>query len=339
MNETISVLLIEDDLVDQKGVKGAMAQMQLPYGLEIASTVASARRILAARFFDVILADFQLPDGTSFELFDIFENRLVIFITGSGDEETAVRALQNGAQDYVIKDPDRNYLKLLPYRIQAALRQWRSEQLVRESEARYRDLVENATDLIYTTAVDGRIQFVNHAWLTALDYIAAEATALNIFDLIHPDDSAGYRAMTQDVLQGKSVTPFSTRILSRNGLIIHLEASVGARVREGQVIGARAICQNVTARKKHEQERDRLTMELQGAHKEILTLSNLLPMCAWCKKVRDDQGYWEEVTTFFTKRERINWTHGICPECMKTELSKIAPLTESTAAPESKHAE
>lgn len=63
---------------------------------------------------------------------------------------------------------------------------------------------------------------------------------------------------------------------------------------------------------------------------QIQTLSNLLPMCAWCKKVRDDKGYWDNVTSFFTKRENIQWTHGVCPEC-KTSLLANQP---EAAAPD-----
>lgn len=55
--------------------------------------------------------------------------------------------------------------------------------------------------------------------------------------------------------------------------------------------------------------------ELAGARVEVQTLSGLLPVCAWCKKIRDDDGYWTEIMEHFTKRSGVRVTHGICDAC------------------------
>ncbi len=56
--------------------------------------------------------------------------------------------------------------------------------------------------------------------------------------------------------------------------------------------------------------------ELLSARAEVRTLSGLLPICAWCKKVRDDDGYWRQVEVYFARRDHIQFTHGICTECL-----------------------
>lgn len=71
--------------------------------------------------------------------------------------------------------------------------------------------------------------------------------------------------------------------------------------------------------------------QLQQQLEEIDALSDLLPMCAWCRKVRNDQGYWENVTTFFTKRHHIEWTHGVCPECKESFLAKLSKAGQPDA--------
>ena len=53
---------------------------------------------------------------------------------------------------------------------------------------------------------------------------------------------------------------------------------------------------------------------------EIKTLSGLLPVCSWCKKVRDDRGYWEQLEQYIASRTDASFTHGICPDCMKKWL-------------------
>ncbi len=68
---------------------------------------------------------------------------------------------------------------------------------------------------------------------------------------------------------------------------------------------------------KAERERDLLIKKLQEALATIKTLSGMLPICAGCKKIRDDQGYWEEVELYVKKHSTAEFTHGICPACCK----------------------
>jgi hypothetical protein len=59
----------------------------------------------------------------------------------------------------------------------------------------------------------------------------------------------------------------------------------------------------------------RLTSDLQAALLEVKQLSGLLPICAWCKRIRDDDGEWESIETYITDHSAADFTHGICPEC------------------------
>ncbi len=61
--------------------------------------------------------------------------------------------------------------------------------------------------------------------------------------------------------------------------------------------------------------------ELSSAHAEVQALSGLLPICAWCKKVRNDEGYWQQVEDYFSSRSHIEFTHGMCTECIKVQKS------------------
>lgn len=57
--------------------------------------------------------------------------------------------------------------------------------------------------------------------------------------------------------------------------------------------------------------------ELMRAQVEVQTLSGLLPICAWCKKVRDDDGYWRQVEEYFGRHSRLKFTHGVCVDCVE----------------------
>ncbi len=66
-----------------------------------------------------------------------------------------------------------------------------------------------------------------------------------------------------------------------------------------------------------ERERDRLIIELKEALSKVKLLSGLLPICANCKKIRDDQGYWNQVEKYIGEHSNAQFTHSICPECVK----------------------
>jgi GAF domain-containing protein len=72
---------------------------------------------------------------------------------------------------------------------------------------------------------------------------------------------------------------------------------------------------NAIERKRAEEERSRLILELQETLAKVRTLSGLLPICSSCKKIRDDKGYWNQIETYIRDRSEAEFTHGICPEC------------------------
>jgi hypothetical protein len=81
------------------------------------------------------------------------------------------------------------------------------------------------------------------------------------------------------------------------------------------------------ARREHrrvEADRQRLIAELQAALAQVKTLSGLLPICAWCKKARDDKGYWEDLETYLSAHSKAQFSHSICPECERRNFPDLA---------------
>lgn len=65
-------------------------------------------------------------------------------------------------------------------------------------------------------------------------------------------------------------------------------------------------------------EKDRLVNELKDALRNVQILQGLLPICSACKRIRNDNGYWQQVEEYFTRHSNAKFSHGICPECVKT---------------------
>ena len=146
----ITVLLVEDDAVDRMAFQRLVSTENLPYSCVIATSVEAARQQLASGAFDVIILDYQLGDGTAFDLQEtaLAGDAPVIMLTGAGDEMAAVNALKVGFADYVVKDLDLNYLFALPRIIERAMH-------VRQSEAERRRLLAELEHLARVDALTG----------------------------------------------------------------------------------------------------------------------------------------------------------------------------------------
>jgi len=73
-----------------------------------------------------------------------------------------------------------------------------------------------------------------------------------------------------------------------------------------------------------DRERQDLIRQLQAALAEVKTLSGMLPICAWCKRVRDDGGYWQQVESYVSQHTEVEFSHGVCPDCAKTHFPGIS---------------
>ncbi len=104
--------------------------------------------------------------------------------------------------------------------------------------------------------------------------------------------------------------------LGDEGKWLRVTASV-LRDDQGQVIGAVETMEDITEHKRADEERESLVVELQNALAKIKTLKGLLPICASCKKIRNDKGYWEQIENYLHDHSEAEFSHGICPECAK----------------------
>lgn len=109
--------------------------------------------------------------------------------------------------------------------------------------------------------------------------------------------------------------------------------SIGEAVRDkdGNIIALQGAFQDITDRKKVEAEKEKLIAELQEALDEVKTLQQFLPLCSYCKKVRDDQNYWSQIENYIVKHTGTQFSHGICPDCYETNLApQIEDLKRKT---------
>ncbi len=129
----------------------------------------------------------------------------------------------------------------------------------------------------------------------------------------------------------RRVFNFSHRLA--NGNIRDVEVYSGPIVIQGKQ-HLYSIIHDVTERKKMEKERDNLINELQMALKEIKTLRGILPICSACKKIRDDQGYWNRLEAYLYKHSEATFSHGLCPDCARKLYPELYDAQELKKPPE-----
>ena len=92
---------------------------------------------------------------------------------------------------------------------------------------------------------------------------------------------------------------------------------------QGGIVSAVHIVRDITKRKQNEIERERLNGEVKKATMEVKKLSGLLPICAVCKKIRDDKGYWNRIKAYIRDHSEAEFSHSICPECVKEHYPEL----------------
>lgn len=148
----------------------------------------------------------------------------------------------------------------------------RVEEALRRSEERYRDLFENATDLIQSCAPDGKLIYANRAWCEALGYSPDEVPRLSIFDIVHPSSRSHCHEMFSRVMSGENVEHIEATFVTREGTKIKVEGSSSCRFKDGKPVATRSIFRDITERKRAEEALKKSERQLQAILDNSTTL-------------------------------------------------------------------
>jgi PAS domain S-box-containing protein len=189
------------------------------------------------------------------------------------------------------------------------------EARLRQGELQYRNLFQNNhAILLVIDPENGDILDVNPAACRFYGYGIDEIRSMKITDINILSPEQVFEEMARAKAEQRLHFYFQHRL--KDGDIRSVE------VYSGPVhIGGRqllySIVHDISDRVKAEAERERLISELRDALSEIKTLSGMLPICASCKKIRNDDGYWEQLEVYIRDRSEAEFSHSICPECVK----------------------
>lgn len=183
--------------------------------------------------------------------------------------------------------------------------------------------------IILTRFSDGKIVEVNDAFVNTTGYARPEVlgeTTLGIH-FWHSEDSRN--KIISELSRNGSVRDLETQFRTKSGeMRTSLISAVFININNERSILSSIV--DITERKRMEDERKQLITELRDALANVKTLSGLLPICSYCKRIRNDEGYWQKIEAYIRQRSEAQFSHGVCPDCygrvkaeMNEELSKV----------------
>jgi PAS domain S-box-containing protein len=180
------------------------------------------------------------------------------------------------------------------------------------------DAIDSTVSGVLIASLEGRISYVNPAFLTMFEYNTREEVIGNdVADLFASKNIKSLADVTSMIDLTKGETGEFVVVRS-DATRFYVEVSSSTVTNDmGQIVGAMASFGDITRRKQTEMEREDLIHQLQSALAKIKTLRGLVPICASCKKIRDDKGFWHQVEAYVRDHSAAQFSHSICPDCKK----------------------
>ncbi|MBI5534090.1 MAG: PAS domain-containing protein [Deltaproteobacteria bacterium] len=181
-------------------------------------------------------------------------------------------------------------------------------------------IVGNTPAAIYLKDPDFRYVLVNRRYEQLAHVELEQIRGKTDYELFPKAVADLFRSQDEEVIRQGKPREFEETIPLPDGEFSFITVKFPVLGREGQVRAVGGFCTDITSRKVGELEREGLIEQLQNALKEVATLQKIIPICSYCKQIRDDQGYWNQIEEYLRDHSEMEFTHGICPACAAKEF-------------------
>jgi len=274
---------------------------------------------LAEGAWDVVISDYVMPSFNGAQALEIFQRHKLdipfICVSGGIGEEKAAEVVRAGAHNYVSKSHLARLGSVVRIEMAAAIER-RSRRQVAELTAHLAAIVEGTDDAICSRDMAGTILSWNSAAERMYGFTAKEAIGRPISIIVPAERLGELTEILEKLTRGERIAGLETTRMHKDGHPVEVSMTISPiKDEDERVIGASIISRDVTERKRLEQERLALIEELQAAMSQVKQLSGLLPICASCKRIRDENGGWQQVEVYVHAHSQADFTHSICPDC------------------------
>jgi len=295
----ISLLLVEDSESDAALLLAELKRAKFQVAHRRVETKADYLTAMQNQSWDAVISDYVLPQFSGPEALCLLResgNDLpFIMVSGIYGEDTAVTAMKAGANDYVMKG---NLSRLAPAleRELVAVGERRSRRRAEGAKQFLASIVESSADAIYGMNLDNIIVSWNPSAESLFGYCAEEIIGRSAAVLFPKSRTAEMIEIMDRIRGGEALVERETDRLHKNESLISVSVTISpVRNSAGEIIGASAVNRDLMRQKLADAERRHLIKSLTASAQEVRALTGLLPICAKCKRIRDDRGYWQQV--------------------------------------------
>ena len=193
----------------------------------------------------------------------------------------------------------------------------REDSIAEKEKALLGELEESfftvSIDMLCCLDFSGHFKRLNPAWERTLGFTREELMSRPFIEFVHPDDRERTLKQNADVRSGGKALAFENRYLCKDGSFRWLRWNAAPDPNSKVIY---SVARDITATKKAEAEREQLVGELQAALADVRRLTGMLPICSYCRKIRDDENRWDTIEGYISRHTATMFTHGICPDCL-----------------------
>ncbi|MEA2705921.1 MAG: hypothetical protein QOH22_709 [Gemmatimonadaceae bacterium] len=174
---------------------------------------------------------------------------------------------------------------------------------------------ETSIDMLCCLDFNMHFRRLSPAWERTLGFTREELMSKPFIEFVHPDDRERTLKQNAEVRSGWQALSFENRYLCKDGSYRWFRWNAAPHSGEKIIY---SVARDITDSKRAEDEREKLVRELQTALAEVKSLREILPICSYCRKIRDDENYWHTVENYISDHTGSRFSHSICPSCMET---------------------
>ena len=187
---------------------------------------------------------------------------------------------------------------------------------LRKSERHYRILLDESMDPTFSFYADGTYRYVNKAFARGVGKPLSDIIGRTIWDVFDKEEADKRFAVVKRVFAEGEMEEIEVRVPLPSGDTYYLTTAKPIMSDQGMVETVICTSKNITKRKLAEIALKEEHEKLKNAMEEIKVLSGLLPICSSCKKIRDDEGYWNQIEIYIEERSEAMFSHSICQDCV-----------------------
>lgn len=187
------------------------------------------------------------------------------------------------------------------------------------------EIVDNIPAPIYLKDSDGRYLLINKRYEELAHITIKDIIGKTDFDIFPEQIATLFRTQDEEVIKNGAPLEFEETITLPDKNFTFITSKFPLHDKTGKIHAVGGFCTDISERIKVEEEKSDLINKLQMALDDVKTLRGIIPICSFCKKVRDDKGYWTQVETYVSKHTEAGFSHGFCPECLKKNFPDYAP--------------